>query len=399
MAIASKAIERTALKNVTGKDGTTTSLGILQDARNRAGTTNELYNQVVQNRTLLNTQIQQANTTFENTLQTTQDNIYAAQRQAKARQAALGYVGQLAAAQTADDLQRQINSQLSSLLNQSETGAISIAGQQSQLNQAEIQALTSEIADAYVQDYGVKDDVQLVKKDQLKYTGNIILGILGGALAGGVSGGLVSSGVKSGSIMKSTLGLAGILGGGGLAGGSILQNSSNFNSTNTPEGQQAGLIAGLTGLGGALGLGALAKFSTGVRSGLGNMFRITAKNVKNGYVKNSLRASLGSAEELATNADIGALKNGAQVLFGAENTATKSGLFGKLGGLFTRGGLFPYATAAIGATLGGALAARTMPYYADQEAISNDAIAKAFADMGYSMDNFYDAGNNYTTQV
>lgn len=399
MAITSKAVERTALKNVTGKDGTTTSLGILEDARKRAGTTNELYNQVVQNRTLLNTQIQQANTTFENTLQTTQDNIYAAQRQAKARQAALGYVGQLAAAQTADDLQRQVNSQLSSLLNQSETGAISIAGQQSQLNQAEIQALTSEIADAYVQDYGVKDDVQLVKKDTLKYAGNIILGILGGALGGGVSGGLVSSGVKSGSIMKSTLGLAGVLGGGGLAAGSIFQNSHQLGTDTTPEGQQIGMLTGLTGLGTAVGIGGLAKFSSKARSGLGSLFRITGKDVKNGYVKNSLRASLGSAEELATEADIGALKNGAQVLFGAENTASKAGLFGKIGGFLTRGGLFPYITAAIGAGLGGVLASRTMPYYADRQGIADDSIAQAFENMGYSLDNFYDAGDSYTTQV
>lgn len=415
MAITSKAIERTSLQNVTGKDGSTTSLGILQDARNRAGTTNELYNQVVQNRTLLNTQIQQANTTFENTLQTTQDNIYAAQRAAKAKQAALGYVGQIAAAQTQGDLQRQINSQLSDLLNQSETGAINIAGQQSQLNQAEIQALSSEIADAYVQDYGIKDNVNLVQQDKSKYAANIILGILGGALGGGVSGGLVSRGITSGSALKTTLGLAGILGGGGYAIGSALQNSPNIHTTDA-TGQNLGMIAGLSGLGTALGLGGLAKATTAGKKGTGwisdmlggigkwKTWDLTAKKAaaktattvaENAAAKTAGAAATQAAENAAANVVEDAV--GATAKASAKDIAKT--LASKAGGFLARGGWFGIVTSLLGAAIGGGLAGRTMPYVSDRVGISNDSIAKAFADMGYSMDDFYDAGDSYTKQM
>lgn len=411
MAITSKAIERTSLQNVTGKDGSTTSLGILADARQRAGTTNELYNQVVQNRTLLNTQIQQANTTFENTLQTTQDNIYAAQRAAKAKQAALGYVGQIAAAQTQGDLQRQINSQLSDLLNQSETGAINIAGQQSQLNQAEIQALSSEIADAYVQDYGIKDNVNLVQQDKSKYAANIILGILGGALGGGVSGGLVSRGITSGSALKTTLGLAGILGGGGYAIGSALQNSPNIHTTDA-TGQNLGMIAGLSGLGTALGLGGLAKATTAGKSGTGwiskalgkvggwKTWDLTTKKAAANVAENAVAKTAGAAAtEAAEKAAANVVGDAVSATAKASATDIAKSLASKAGGFLARGGWFGIVTSLLGAGIGCALAGRTMPYVSDRVGISNDSIAKAFADMGYSMDDFYDAGDSYTQQM
>lgn len=364
----SKAIEKKALANVTGKDGKTTSFQILENAKKRAGTTNEAYNNVIQQRTLLDTQVQAANATFNNTLGETQENIYQAMRKAKARQAALGYIGQLAAAQSKSDLQRQVNTELSNLLNKAETGAINIAGQQSQLNQAEIASLTSEIANSYTEDYAINNG--LVNQDTTKYATNIILGILGGAATGGFGGSMISSGLKSGSILKTALGLGTILGGGGFTTGSLFQNSDVLGTTDV-NGQQAGLIGGLTGLGataGLTGLGALAK-----------------KGLK-------------GTESLAS----GLKKIGnTKWLVGTANTAAKSGSgwISKITGGLVKGGALPWVTAAIGATIGGALASRTVPYIADRKAIENDVIAQEFNNMGYSFDTLYEAGDKYTKQI
>lgn len=387
----SKAIEKKALSNATGKDGKTTSLQILDSAKKRAGTTNEAYNNVVQQRTLLDTQVQAANATFNNTLGTTQENIYQAQRQAKARQAALGYVGQLAVAQTNSDLQRQVNTELSNLLNQAETGAINIAGQQSQLNQAEIAALTNEIAASYTEDYAINNG--LVNQDNAKYATNILLGILGGATVGGFGGGMVSSGLKSASLWKTATGLGTLLGGGGFAAGSLLQNSDALGTTDA-NGQQLGLILGLTGLGttaGLTGLGSLAKSGA---KGTGWISKII-NGVRTGAAKNAAGAVIRDAQGNVIK------QVGNKLIGSAASQASRagSGWLSKITGTLTKGGALPWITAAVGATVGGALAARKVPYLADRKAIENDAIAKDFNNMGFSFDTFYDYGDNYTKQV
>lgn len=387
----SKAIEKKSLSNATGKDGKTTSFQILENAKKRAGTTNEAYNNVVQQRTLLDTQIQASNATFNNTLGAMQENIYQAQRQAKARQAALGYVGQLAVAQTNSDLQRQVNTELSNLLNQAETGAINIAGQQSQLNQAEIAALTNEIAASYTEDYAINNG--LVNQDNAKYATNILLGILGGATVGGFGGGMVSSGLKSASLWKTATGLGTLLGGGGFAAGSLLQNSDALGTTDA-NGQQLGLILGLTGLGttaGLTGLGSLAKSGA---KGTGWISKII-NGVRTGAAKNAAGAVIRDAQGNVIK------QVGNKLIGSAASQASRagSGWLSKITGTLTKGGALPWITAAVGATVGGALAARKVPYLADRKAIENDAIAKDFNNMGFSFDTFYDYGDNYTKQV
>lgn len=140
-----------------------------------------------------------------------QDNIYQAQRQKRAESAALGFQSDVAALRDTAQVQDMVAQELSNIVNQTEQGAIGIAGQQSAINKAEVQTASQSVLDAYADNL---IETGVAKQDTGRMVLNGITGAIGGAIQGLLGGAIIGSGVKgllnptSGIFKKTISGLA-----------------------------------------------------------------------------------------------------------------------------------------------------------------------------------------------
>lgn len=214
-----------------------------------------------------------------------QDNIYQAQRQKRAESAMLGLQSDVTALRDTAEVQDMIAQELSNIIDQTEQGAIGIAGQQSAINKAEVQTASQSVLDSYADNL---IETGVAKQDTGRMVLNGLTGALGGAIQGLLGGAIIGTGVKgllnptSGIVRKTISGLAtagglsmAINGLGGFAntidkyrGG----EGNIYNQNTSRQIQQYGL------LGGALigaGLGGFDKYAKNVSSRfLGNSSRI-----------------------------------------------------------------------------------------------------------------------------
>lgn len=204
-----------------------------------------------QQKSVLEAQQQGLISSVQNSLQDVSKNIYKAQRQAKANSAALGYIGSLASLRQQSDLQSDISTEYSNLINQAEQGAISIAGQQTAINKAEVQLASDAILNQWVDNLIAEGKTDIISRDynrelnyQFQQAG---IGLLKGLAIG----------------LGASFGIKGLLGqGGGLSkaiAGATVVGTLGYTSNTIAEASggkgDLGLSLGISGgVGGSLGL-------------------------------------------------------------------------------------------------------------------------------------------------
>lgn len=134
-----------------------------------------------QQRSLVDSQQQGLVSMTNATLGQVQDNIYRAQRSAKADSAMLGYSSAVSELRDASSVQDMVSQELNNVVNQAEQGAISLSGQQSAINKAEVQYAAGGILDEYANELINVGDA---KQD----VGRQVLNGLTGALTGAAKG-------------------------------------------------------------------------------------------------------------------------------------------------------------------------------------------------------------------
>lgn len=149
-----------------------------------------------QQQAVLQGQAQLLNTSISQTLGDVQKSIYSAQRAQRAQSAALGYVGQVAEVREQAQLQDQISNELSSIINQAEQGAISLASQETALNKAIVQTAAPTIAEELGEQL-IKEKNSAVSRDIARQVFGGIGGAIGGAIQGGLTGLSFSKGLQT----------------------------------------------------------------------------------------------------------------------------------------------------------------------------------------------------------
>lgn len=204
-----------------------------------------------------------ANTNYS--LNQVSKNIYQAQRQKAAESAMLGLSGAIAQVRDTVNLQTNIANELGSIINQAEQGAMNIAGQQSALNEAEVQYAANDILNTYA-DQLVAEGNSAVSRDWGRQVANGFMGAFTGALAGLGVGALGTKAIKtvanpaSGKLAKVIAGtaLGAGVGFGVQYGSNFIRQMSNggdpkINENRKPEWWENPLWYGMGGAGVGIG--------------------------------------------------------------------------------------------------------------------------------------------------
>ena len=125
------------------------AISIKNKALSKASAYNPNIAAFQQQRDILGGTQQNLVTSAKQTLGDVNQSIYRSQRQSRAASAAQGLIGSVNQSRDASDLQQKIGYDLGNIIDQAEQGAVSIASQQSALNQAETTTVQTEIMDIY----------------------------------------------------------------------------------------------------------------------------------------------------------------------------------------------------------------------------------------------------------
>ena len=156
---------------------------ILNQATQRASVYNANISALQQQSAILSGQQQNLMLSTQETIGDVNRNIYQAQRSARAQSAALGLIGGVDAARGASELQDQVGYELGNIVSQANKGAISIASQQSGINEALVMNAQQEILDIYADELISSGDPS-VSIDWGRQLQSGLQGALTGALTG-----------------------------------------------------------------------------------------------------------------------------------------------------------------------------------------------------------------------
>lgn len=340
--------------------------------KNQALQRASLYNgagvsQIQQQQALLGGQQQNLLTASQRTIGSLNQDVYRSQRQQRASSAASGLIGASNQAREATEIQNQVGYELGNIVNQAEQGAVSLASQQSALNQAEVTIAQNEILDIYANELIDKNDPS-VSLDVGKQWVNGITGALSG-IAAGV--GLGAFGPKLGNKMLQGQGgmLAGsLIGAGAGFGGAMLGKTlfgigDDYKSDGSPKGSELDETSNTLLMGGASLAGGLA--GAGIKAFQKRKGAPLGKAMEKGF----WTTKMGSKSA-----------NGISGL-SAAGKATRMGKFGKM--------LTPtpltLALGVAGGIIGGLQGGLQKKYKLDYNKMMESSTAKDFASMGVDL--------------
>lgn len=348
-----------------------------------------------------------------------QDNIYQAQRQKRAESAMLGLQSDVTALRDTAEVQDMIAQELSNIVDQTEQGAIGIAGQQSAINKAEVQTASQSVLDSYADNL---IETGVAKQDTGRMVLNGITGALGGAIQGVLGATLIGGGIKgllnptSGVIKKTISGLAtagglsmAINGLGGFANtiDKYRGGEGNIYNQNTSRQIQQGLLLG----GGLIGAGTTAFNGLGGDKTIQVKTHInpTGKHWQIGYVDETISGWRDSARNWIRG---GAGKQGASKLAslgddlikkatgeGLEATLKRTGghlakgaakIGGKASSLLKLNPWLLAASAGIGAIIGGLKGGLQKKYTLNLDDVRGTDTYNQFQDFGLDVDQVAD---------
>jgi len=313
-----------------------------------------VVSQLQQQQALLSGQQQNMLNASQRTIGDINSQIYQSQRRQRAESASAGLIGAVSSGREATNLQSQISYELGNIVTQAEQGAVSLASQQSALNQAEVTIAQNEILTLYADEL-IESGDPAVQQD---VAGQVIAG-LQGALAGGLAGlGLGAIGPKVTSLaFTKGVGTSALIGGGlGLGGSALINQIASIGDDYKPDGwkieDQDESVQGLVTAGSIAG-------GVTIGAGLRKLSSRTAAFQK-GFWTNKI---------------------------GAKKGIQSFGRVSKLGALGRR--LVPspltLALGAAGAIIGGLSAGLDKKYKLDYDKLIQSGTAKDFASMGVDL--------------
>lgn len=325
-------------------------------------------------------------------------NIYHAQRQQKADAAMRGMVGQVSAIQQQAELQDQVAQSIGSIISQAEQGAISIAGEQSAINKAELQYAAPEVLDEIADELILEG--KYAKRDYGREVWSGLTGALTGAIGGLVGGKLLLSGAKAfsgpGGYLKKGLAGAGIVGAGGLLANQIGQTVniatgeqlySDRTSSDMMKGTlMGGALAGLAGAGVSKMHADVMKNYLGIRgidyvpSSNTPFQSMLSKLSTNPYTKKVASEAAESAGKTAMKT-LAAEKGIGKALNKGANKASK---FGRAA--FKMNPWYAATMAGVGALVGGLKGGLDKKYLLDYEGFQSSELYQQFDDMGMDLE-------------
>lgn len=219
-----------------------------------------------QQRNILESQQALLTTQTRQSLGQIQENIYRTQRAKRAESAAMGLVGAVSELRDISQVQDEVAATLANVVNQAEQGAISIAGQQSALTQAEAQSAQSQILENFADKLIEQGDASISRDTAREVSAGLtgaFTGAIKGALGtvGAVRGGAALLDPTKGAFKKLGIGL-----GFGLGANMILNDFNKLTGAFGVGGGEGFLpdewkmfgplgLLGLGGLGGLAGRG------------------------------------------------------------------------------------------------------------------------------------------------
>lgn len=314
-----------------------------------------------------------ANTNYS--LNQVSKNIYQAQRQKAAESAMLGLTGAIAQVRDTVNLQTNIANELGSIINEAEQGAMNIAGQQSALNEAEVQYAATEILDTYA-DQLIKEGNSAVSRDWGRQIANGFMGAFTGALAGLGIGALGTKGIKtvanptSGKFAKIIAGTGlGVAAGAGIKYGSNLikdfqsDGSTKQNKNRKEEWWENPFWYGAAGSG--IGIGSAFLNTTAEK-----LVKVASKSGPTGFVMSNAVETLGSkiASSNLLNNSTKLLNGGGKFKFALKSNPWVLG-----------------ASALIGGVIGGISAGWKPKYKLDLNNLMTQETAQQFSDFGLDL--------------
>lgn len=335
------------------------------------------------------------------TLGQVQDNIYKAQRSAKADSAMLGYSSAIANLRDTSEIQGMVSQELNNVINQAEQGAISIAGQQSSIAKQEIQLASDEILGGYVDNL---ISTGKAKQDIGRQIGNGLTGALTGAVKGLLGGAGATWGAKT--LLNPTKGIlkkmaaGGVLAGVGSMGANDLGGLANTGNKYYGDGRElysketAGNVTKYGMLAGVMAGGGLRAFDR-----YGGLLNSSPKVP--GQLALSGPGVVNHVPYAAPKVSLRSKALGSKLFPASSKYVAKEGLstLGKVGGRFKHmktSGVFkmnPWvaaASAGIGALVGGISGGMEKKYTLDLNSIQGDSTYQQFEDMGLDMNQLVD---------
>lgn len=367
-----------------------------------------------QQREILNATQQQLVAQTNTTLGQVKDSIYKAQRTKRAENAMLGFSGDVAQVRGLAEVQDLTANELSNIIDQTEQGAIGIAGQQSAINKAEVQSASDSILDKYAD--------TLIEQGKAKQdTGRMVLngltGAVTGAIEGLIGGKLFTSGAKalinpSSGFLKSALGGLGVAGtlayGSNKIGKLVNVGNENYGDRtqlyNEKTGNDAFTGALVSGALAGAGLGLLnKKLGTSTLTsnlikevaGTGSSVNLPAVLNTNGFTATQT-SKLFKLREAATGSKLLNASTAAKVVntAGLKGAAKAKAVFGNVlskgKGFMKMNPWVAAASAGIGAIIGGVTAGMDKKYALNLDDIRNDDTFKQFQDFGLDLDQLVD---------
>lgn len=300
-------------------------------------------------------------TSAKQTLGDVNQSIYRSQRQSRAASAAQGLIGSVNQSRDASDLQQKIGYDLGNIIDQAEQGAVSIASQQSALNQAETTTVQTEIMDIYADEL-IEGGSNAVNGDWVRQLQSGLSGAVGGALAGAGLGFLgpkaLNVGLKGGKIATAGMAAAGIVG--PMAAVDFVANIGNdYKSKEYREMAESQSYADSKKTSMLVGGG------VGVGLGLLGSKRLTSSGLNKGFWTSAMRGGTGTVA-------------------GAQATGMK-GVLKTAGKGFFKATPLTLAMAGIGAVAGGLNGGLDKKYKLDYNKLMTSGTAKDFASMGLDL--------------
>lgn len=343
-----------------------------------------------QQKSLIDAQQQSLVSLTNSTLGQVQDNIYRAQRQARADSATLGFNSTVSALREATNTQDMVSQELKNVINQSEQGAIALSGQQSAINKAEVQYAATGILDEYANELIANGDAT---QDIGRQIGAGITGALTGAAKGLIGGVGATWGAKT--LLKKDTGVlrkiaaGAVLGGVGSMGINDFGNMVNTGNREYGTGEDlynkntSSELSKYSALAGAIG-GATLR---GVDKYNRNTGQLLLPNNGVGKFENPNQLAILNKRQKMLNSNL--FPTGSKFV----STPGKGNLFGNLkgrvknmkNGVFKMNPWVAAASAGLGAVVGGITSGMDKKYSLSLDNISNKDTMSQFEDMGLDL--------------